>query len=105
LQRNYKGLGYENIYTGKWETGFATDLHMPLQRGFDNFLGFFDDVTDYYTKKYKGDSLKDALQKLIFYDRDEPPAKITQNFYVYMRRYCSRSSNRTNSRYLYAFSL
>jgi len=78
-----KGLGYRNVFVGKWDVGFATELHTPLKRGFDRFFGFFDHANDYYDQTIAGNTLMDIAKQSTFYDSDKPPVFINASFFVY----------------------
>lgn len=43
-----KEAGYKTLYNGKWGAGFAAAGQMPLERGFDEYLGYLQDSVDYY---------------------------------------------------------
>mmetsp|Transcript_12874 Transcript_12874/g.16922 ORF Transcript_12874/g.16922 Transcript_12874/m.16922 type:complete len:590 (+) Transcript_12874:75-1844(+) len=45
----FKFLGnYKTEIVGKWHLGFFDNNHLPTQRGFDNFFGFYYGKTTYY---------------------------------------------------------
>ena len=41
---------YRTYWTGKWHLGHATQSHLPLQRGFEKFYGFYTSNLDYNDK-------------------------------------------------------
>jgi arylsulfatase A-like enzyme len=45
-----KRFGYKTIAVGKWHLGNYNNASLPLQRGFDNFFGFYSGGLDYFTK-------------------------------------------------------
>jgi len=53
-----KGAGYKTHYNGKWGVGFAWKTQMPVSRGFDSFLGYVHDSTDYYDSTLKTESIE-----------------------------------------------
>ena len=53
LAQELKTAGYVNYMVGKWHIGFSTDYHLPTQRGFDHFFGYYNGFIDYWTKEFK----------------------------------------------------
>jgi len=37
---------------GKWDLGFSTTQHHPMDRGFDSFYGFYNGMVDYWNKTF-----------------------------------------------------
>lgn len=33
--------------------GYSTEYHLPTQRGFDHFFGYYNGFVDYWTKEFK----------------------------------------------------
>ena len=50
ISQAMKKLGYDTHLVGKWHVGHCNDAYLPLNRGFDSFLGHLGFGTDYYTK-------------------------------------------------------
>lgn len=40
IAQELRSAGYRSYLIGKWDMGFSTIQHMPIQRGFDYFYGF-----------------------------------------------------------------
>lgn len=51
LPQFLKTAGYKNHLVGKWHLGYCHEDYLPNNRGFDTFLGQYNHVTDYYTRK------------------------------------------------------
>ena len=43
-----KNLGYRTHLVGKWHLGYRTINHLPNQRGFDSFFGYYNGYVDYF---------------------------------------------------------
>lgn len=52
LPQYLKKLGYSTHAVGKWHLGMFNDAYLPLQRGFDTFLGYTNGFIDYYNHKH-----------------------------------------------------
>lgn len=39
---------YSTHYTGKWDAGWATNWHLPINRGFDTAFGYLKHANDYW---------------------------------------------------------
>eukprot|EP00056_Hartaetosiga_gracilis_P011494 m.174940 g.174940 ORF g.174940 m.174940 type:complete len:135 (-) comp13510_c0_seq23:2744-3148(-) len=44
-----KQAGYKTLAVGKWHAGGHSSQHLPLNRGFDEFLGFLNGHTSHFT--------------------------------------------------------
>jgi len=51
LPEYLKTAGYINHLVGKWHLGYCHEGYLPTNRGFHSFLGQYNHVTDYYTRK------------------------------------------------------
>lgn len=49
ISQKLKAVGYRCFWMGKGHTGFKSWRHMPLQRGFDGFIGFLTGMQSYYS--------------------------------------------------------
>lgn len=49
LPQHLKDLGYSTHLVGKWHLGFMTPDHVPEQRGFDTFFGYYNGYTEYFS--------------------------------------------------------
>jgi len=54
-----RSAGYATHYTGKWDAGWATPHHLPINRGFDTGLGYLEHANNYWTHKGGGCNLTD----------------------------------------------
>lgn len=52
LPQHLKNLGYSTHAVGKWHLGMFQKDYLPLQRGFDSFLGYTNGFIDYYSHKH-----------------------------------------------------
>jgi arylsulfatase I/J len=43
-----KAASYDTHFVGKWDVGMATPQHVPYNRGYDTFLGYFHHSNDYW---------------------------------------------------------
>lgn len=48
LAQRLKPLGYTTGLIGKWHLGYQEGLNRPLDKGFDEFFGFFGGASDYF---------------------------------------------------------
>jgi arylsulfatase A-like enzyme len=48
VSENLKDAGYDTALFGKWHLGFYQRKFTPLERGFDEHLGYFQGEVDYY---------------------------------------------------------
>ncbi|KAF7489816.1 Arylsulfatase B [Sarcoptes scabiei] len=51
IPQHFKGLGYQTHAVGKWHQGFFRSDYLPVNRGFDSYLGFLTGHSDYYTRE------------------------------------------------------
>jgi len=50
---------YSAHFVGKWDCGMATDMHLPVSRGYDTSLHYFHHDNDYWTSRTRAtDTLK-----------------------------------------------
>ena len=56
LAQELKTAGYRTSLVGKWHLGCSTEMHLPMNRGFDTFYGYLNGKVDYWNKTY-GDYL------------------------------------------------
>eukprot|EP01113_Clastostelium_recurvatum_P050536 TRINITY_DN9591_c0_g1_i4.p1 TRINITY_DN9591_c0_g1~~TRINITY_DN9591_c0_g1_i4.p1 ORF type:complete len:555 (-),score=67.90 TRINITY_DN9591_c0_g1_i4:16-1527(-) len=49
VSEKLRSAGYSTHFTGKWDVGFATPAHLPVNRGFDTGLGYHMHQNDYWT--------------------------------------------------------
>ena len=49
MAQNMKDAGYDTALFGKWHLGFYQRAYTPLERGFDEHLGYFQGCVDYYS--------------------------------------------------------
>jgi arylsulfatase A-like enzyme len=49
LAQNLADAGYHTALFGKWHLGFYQRAYTPLERGFDEHLGYYQGCVDYYT--------------------------------------------------------
>ncbi|XP_042144456.1 arylsulfatase I-like [Ixodes scapularis] len=50
----FRCLGYKTHMVGKWHLGYYDRQYVPIKRGFDTFLGFYNPSLDYYNQNFKG---------------------------------------------------
>jgi len=62
---------YTTYGAGKWNLGYATDLLLPQNKGFDHFYGFYQNAIDYDTKQ-SYDPLRGQLALYDLFDDAEP---------------------------------
>ena len=48
IAQRLKGLGYSTGAIGKWHSGYQDGLNLPLDKGFDEFFGFFGGLRNHY---------------------------------------------------------
>ena len=48
IAQHLKGLGYSTGAIGKWHLGYADNYNRPLDKGFDEFFGFFGGARQYF---------------------------------------------------------
>jgi arylsulfatase I/J len=48
IAKKLKQGGYATHYAGKWDAGFATQYHIPINRGFDTGFGYFQHANNYW---------------------------------------------------------
>jgi arylsulfatase A-like enzyme len=48
MSQNLKDAGYATALYGKWHLGFYKRAYTPLNRGFDEHMGYFEGAIDYY---------------------------------------------------------
>ena len=53
LPQKLKLAGYKTAQTGKWHCGARSELHLPVNRGFDSHFGFLGGGEDHYQNKGK----------------------------------------------------
>jgi len=54
IGQEFQTAGYRTHMVGKWDMGLSTQGHLPKNRGFDSFYGFYSPYVDYYNKTYEG---------------------------------------------------
>lgn len=66
LAEEFQRAGYKTYAVGKWHLGMSTANHLPTNRGFEHFYGYYGGYIDYWTKTYEviGESAVDADQSL-----------------------------------------
>ncbi|XP_022663785.1 arylsulfatase B-like isoform X2 [Varroa destructor] len=69
LPQYLKKLGYSTHAVGKWHLGMFNDAYLPLQRGFDTFLGYTNGFIDYYNHKHL---TKKGVGGIDFFDGNTP---------------------------------
>ena len=42
---------YIRFFSGKWHLGFYKDEYIPINRGFDSYMGYLTGSEDYYTRE------------------------------------------------------
>ncbi len=52
LAQELKTAGYRTSLVGKWHLGCSTEMHLPMNRGFDTFYGYLNGKVDYWNKTY-----------------------------------------------------
>ncbi|KAM7289691.1 arylsulfatase B-like [Ixodes scapularis] len=56
MPQHLKRLGYRTHMIGKWHLGYYDSKYVPVNRGFDTFLGFYSPALDYYTQNFTFDN-------------------------------------------------
>lgn len=52
IAQELKSAGYQTYMVGKWDLGYSTTSHIPVNRGFDYFYGYYSSFLDYWTKTH-----------------------------------------------------
>ncbi|CAN8031238.1 unnamed protein product, partial [Ixodes persulcatus] len=52
----FRRLGYKTHMVGKWHLGYYDRHYVPIKRGFDTFLGFYNPSLDYYNQNFTGNN-------------------------------------------------
>ena len=52
LAQELKSAGYRTSLVGKWHLGCSTEMHLPMNRGFDTYYGYLNGKIDYWNKTY-----------------------------------------------------
>ncbi|CAD1471204.1 unnamed protein product, partial [Heterotrigona itama] len=56
LPEYLRKLGYATHLVGKWHTGYYSDYHTPVYRGFDTFMGYYTGYITYFNHTIEQDS-------------------------------------------------
>ena len=84
ISEELRTAGYRTYMVGKWHLGYSTPAHLPINRGFDSFYGYYNGYVDYWTKTY-GDYLDLQDGDKIVSDQDEISSSL-HNGYLLQRK-------------------
>jgi len=71
LAQEMKGAGYRTYMVGKWHLGYSTTNHLPSQRGFDSYYGYYSGFVDYWNKTCENGFLDLQQDLSLVTDEDE----------------------------------
>lgn len=77
VSEKLKAVGYTTAAIGKWHVGYASPSYTPLYRGFDTYLGYYLDSTDYYnyTEPFRLGIVNTNIVGYDWFDGNNPSAQ------------------------------
>ncbi|XP_046733770.1 arylsulfatase B-like [Diprion similis] len=77
-----RNLGYTTRLVGKWHVGYYTPDHVPTQRGFDSFVGYYNGYIKYFDHTIRQEATNETGYDLHRDDRQNLTIERNQDYFT-----------------------